>query len=103
MIKYVLTKKAVADLTGIWKYTIDMWGEKQAEKYYSNIINTFQQLADNPSIGRDYSFIADNLFGFRIERHIIFYRIALNKSNTTIEVVRILHERMDLRNRILES
>jgi len=103
MAKYVLTKKAVIDLTGIWKYTIDVWGERQAEKYYSTIIDTCQQLADNPSIGRDYSFIADNLFGFRIERHIIFYSMTLNKSSTTIEVIRILHERMDLRNRILES
>ena len=57
----------------------------------------FEEIADNPMLGKNYDGIADQLFGFRAGRHIIFYRI-LNKN--FIEITRILHEQMDLKNRM---
>jgi translation initiation factor IF-2 len=39
-------------------------------------------------------------FGFKAERHIIFYR---KLSSEEVEIIRILHERMDLKHRILEK
>jgi toxin ParE1/3/4 len=103
MAEYVLTKKAVADLAGIWEYTADVWSEAQADKYYTTIINACQELADNPQMGRAYISIAANISGFRVQRHIIFYRAGAKKAGASIEVIRILHEKMDLRNRILED
>jgi toxin ParE1/3/4 len=34
MAKCELTNKAVADLNGIWEYTIENWSEGQADKHY---------------------------------------------------------------------
>lgn len=33
MASYVLTNKAVEDLSSIWEYTFDTWSERQADKY----------------------------------------------------------------------
>ena len=99
MAKFNLTKKAVDDLSGIWNYTIDKWSEQQADKYYSQVMEFCQEIAENPSIGKKYPGIADDLFGFKANRHIIFYRTV---ENQPIEITRILHERMDLKNRVTE-
>ena len=99
MAKYHFTNKAVEDLSAIWNYTFDTWSESQADKYYEMIIECCEQLADKPPLGKLYIQIADDLLGFKAGRHIIFYSIT---SKTGIEVIRILHERMDLRNRIKE-
>lgn len=31
--KFVLSRKALADLDAIWEYTVERWSEQQAEKY----------------------------------------------------------------------
>jgi len=97
---YKLTHKAVEDLTGIWNYTVEKWSEKQADKYYRLLIDNFDELSRNPGLGKSYSDIIENILGFRVGRHIIFYRII---QSNKIELLRILHEKMDLRNRIKEK
>lgn len=52
MAKYYLTNKAVEDLTDIWNYTFDEWSEKQADKYYLLLLDSCQEIAENPSLGR---------------------------------------------------
>ena len=99
MAKYKLTNKAVEDLTGIWDYTFDNWSEKQADKYYDFLLENCQDIANNPDLGKNYLGITADLFGLKASRHIIFYRKLADKP---IEITRILHERMDLKNRIIE-
>jgi len=96
---YYLTNKAVQDLSDIWNYTCLKWSENQADKYYGLLIDSFQEIADNPELGKNYDGIASLLFGIHTNRHIIFYR----KMNIDkIEITRILHDSMDLKRRILE-
>jgi toxin ParE1/3/4 len=97
MPNYKLTNKAVEDLSGIWNYTFDIWSEKQADKYYQVLIDHFAEIAKNPMLGKNYNGITNQLFGFKSGRHIIFYRI-LDKD--FVEITRILHEQMDLKNRV---
>ena len=99
MAKFRLTNKAVEGLTNIWNYTFEEWSEKQADKYYKILIENCQEIADNPEIGRNYNKITSTLFGLRTIRHIIFYR---RINNDKVEIIRILHESMDLKKRILE-
>ncbi len=99
MAKYELTNKAVADLSKIWDYTFEVWSEKQADKYYEILISNFQEIANKPSLGNNYDGITLNLLGIKANRHIIFYR-TINENY--VEITRILHERMDLKKRILE-
>lgn len=99
MAKYQLTNKAVEDLTGIWEYTIEKWSEHQADIYYNLLTDSCQEIANNPNLGKNYEGITNDLFGLKISRHIIFYRKRLN---LPIEITRILHGQMDLKNRITE-
>jgi toxin ParE1/3/4 len=98
MTKYKLSNKAVSDLNDIWEYTNEKWSVNQAEKYYTQLIHTFREIAKYPNIGKEYSGIVKAVMGFRIGRHIIFYQ-KLNEEE--ILIVRVLHEQMDLKNRVL--
>ena len=97
MAKYELTIKAVEDLNGIWEYTIEMWSEKHADRYYNLLLARCQDIANNPELGKHYEGINNDLFGLKTSRHIIFYR---KRNNLPIEITRILHGQMDLKNRI---
>jgi toxin ParE1/3/4 len=99
MAKYNLTNKAVDDLTKIWDYTFEQWSEKQADNYYNMLIANCHEIVKNPKIGKKYDGITGNLLGLKSNRHIIFYRTI---GDDNIEITRILHGRMDLKNRILE-
>ncbi|HSI78040.1 MAG TPA: type II toxin-antitoxin system RelE/ParE family toxin [Lunatimonas sp.] len=99
MAQYKLTNKAVEDLNEIWDYTANKWSEEQADRYYNMLLDNCQDIADNPDLGRNYNGIANDLFGLKSNRHIIFYRILEDKP---IEITRILYEKMDLKNRITE-
>jgi len=54
-------------------------------------------IALNPRLGKDYSQLWKDLRGLKVNSHILFYR---SSSHDTIEVVRVLHQRMDLKQRL---
>lgn len=97
MSEFKLTNKAVEDLNGIWNYTAEKWSEAQADKYYDMLLNTCQDIANNPDLGKNYDEITTGLFGRKSNRHIVFYR---KSDNHPIEITRILHDRMDLKTKI---
>ena len=97
MAKFKFTNNAVKDLSDIWSYTVETWSESQADKYYKLIINACSAIAKKPQIGKEYSEIYSELKGKKNSKHIIFYRVMEDKS---IEITRILHERMDLKNKL---
>ena len=99
MAKVILRQEAINDLTEIWNYTLNKWSENQAEKYYTAIKLACQEIGQNPNIGRNYTEISTHLFGLKSGKHIIFYH---QISEEEIEVIRILHERMDLINKLNE-
>ena len=100
MADYKFTRKAVEDMSEIWNYTYYKWSENQADTYYRMIIENCKEIAGNPELGKNYNIIAESLFGFKAGRHIIFYRILENED---VEITRILHEQMDLKNRFIEE
>lgn len=99
MAKYYLTGKAVEDLNRIWYYTFENWSEEQADKYYHFLLDNCQYVADNPGLGKSYDSIKHDLYGLKTNQHIIFYR---KLSKEKLEITRILHGRMDLKNRFSE-
>lgn len=95
MAEYHITRKAVQDLTAIWEYTLNTWSESQADIYYHDLVNTFNEIASRPILfDREYAEIQNGLYGRKCNRHIVFYKIA---EDDVVEIVRILHERMDIR------
>ena len=99
MAKVILRQRAINDLNEIWDYTFEKWSEKQAEKYYAAIKFACKEIGENPDIGKEYSGINKKLLGFKTAKHIIFYHLI---TENEIEVIRILHKRMDLKNRLTE-
>ncbi len=97
MAKYKLTNQAVVDLNGIWEYTFFEWSEQQADKYYNSLLKSCEEIANNPSLGKNYQGVRKDLFGVPSSKHIVFYRI-INES--LVEITRILHERMDIESRL---
>lgn len=99
MANYILTNKAVDDLSKIWNYTFEAWLETQADRYYYMLLDSCQELADEKVSGKSYHEVKEDLLGLRVGQHIIFYRkLRTNK----IEIARILHSSMDLKSRIQE-
>ena len=99
MAKVILRQEAINDLSDIWYYTLHKWSERQADKYYNDIKIACKEIGENPSVGKNYRDISEQLLGFKSGKHILFYS---KISEDEIEVIRILHESMDLKNRISE-
>jgi toxin ParE1/3/4 len=99
MAKVILRQEAIDDLNDIWAYTFEEWSENQADKYYATLKFACKQIGENPELGKEYEEISGNLLGLKSGKHIIFYQMI---TENEIEVIRILHERMDLKNRINE-
>lgn len=96
MAGFKFTNSAVKDLSDIWNYTFDTWSESQADKYYKLLLNACSTIAKKPEIRKVYPEIYTDLKGKLTSKHIIFYRVLEDQS---IEITRILHERMDLKNK----
>ncbi|TAF53626.1 MAG: type II toxin-antitoxin system RelE/ParE family toxin [Sphingobacteriia bacterium] len=99
MANLLFTEKALADLSAIWNYTEENWSERQADLYFDKIYKCCLAISLKQKKGKPYIEIGENVWGYLIGQHIIFYR-CLN--NQLFEITRILHARMDYKRRIKE-
>jgi toxin ParE1/3/4 len=86
-----LSPRAQADLDEIWDYTEDCWGLDQAETYTRQLWKDIAIVANRPSLGRECNEVRRGYRMYPSGSHVLFYRQAAD----VIDVVRILHERMD--------
>ena len=93
---FVISKKAVTDLEEIWLYTFENWSISQADRYYNLIFDEINFICKNSTAGKSMEHIRKGYRASKVKSHLIFYRV----TNNTIEVIRILHERMDIENRL---
>jgi toxin ParE1/3/4 len=92
MPSFSLTKKAVADLFEIGRYTEQHWGKEQRYKYLSQLDTCFHQVAADPLKGKDCSGIREGYRKIKVGSHVVFYR---QVSAAEIQIVRVLHGHMD--------
>lgn len=95
---FKLSKEVELDLTKIWNYTFETWSIEQADRYINLIFEEIEYLCKNPKLGNDFGFIRKGYFRSKVKSHFIFYQI--NNSGRKIEIIRILHQRMDIENRL---
>jgi toxin ParE1/3/4 len=86
------TPAAMADLDTIWDYTANRWDEAQAERYLGAIRDACEALAAGRRAPRSAEAIRPGYGRLPVGSHIIYCRSA---DPGMIEVVRVLHERMD--------
>ena len=97
---YRISHKAEIDLEDIWFYTFENWSVKQADIYITTIFKTIKKISKDPQTGKDYSHIRKGYLRIRSQKHFIFYKI--NRYEKCVDIIRILHERMDLNERIAQ-
>ncbi len=88
--RYRLSPLAEIDLEEIWLYTFNTWSAEQADHYHADIVSAFEALATQRKSGRTTE-VRDGYFKCSVGSHFVFYR----KSDDGIDVIRILHQRMD--------
>ena len=91
MAEFALRPKAIQDLADIWFYTENTWGETQADQYIRDLTESFSSLAENPEKGMACDDIREGYRKHTIGKHMVFYQ----QTSSGIEIVRILHQRMD--------
>ena len=85
------TEQAIADLEDIFVYTIETFGELQAERYKASLERVCRRIADDPRLGRPIAGASRSFFHYPCESHIVFYM----KQSDGVLIVRILHAAMD--------
>ena len=92
--------EAKNDIEKIWLYTFENWSLEQADRFFDLIMNEMEYVAENPKSGKDFSEILKGYFKTRVKSHFIFYKI--NTKPNEVEIIRVLHQRMNIENRLDE-
>ncbi len=97
-LKVVFHESAIEDLEEIWFYTFQTWSLEQADRYHNLIYKEIGFLAGKPTSGKDLNHIRGGYRSSKVKSHFIFYKY----SSFEIEIIRILHENMDIPNRLTD-
>ncbi|RRO16418.1 type II toxin-antitoxin system RelE/ParE family toxin [Flavobacteriaceae bacterium 14752] len=95
--KYRISQQAINDLNDIWIYTYHKWSKGQADRYYALIIQEIKFIAQNYFTGKSIDSTRKNYRVTKVKSHLIFYR---KVDKELVEIVRILHQRMNIKNRL---
>jgi toxin ParE1/3/4 len=91
MSKVILSPRAKLDLSDIWDYTLGQWGAEQAEKYVRGLWASMARAASDSTLSVEIDDVRKGYRKFRYGSHVIFYKM----TGHGIDVVRILHQKMD--------
>jgi toxin ParE1/3/4 len=100
MSDYIISEKAIEDINKIWNYTAENWSLEQADRYYNLIYDEIEYIVRNFELASDFSKIRKSYKYSKVKSHLIFFK---KDKNNEIEIVRVLHERMNIENRLSEK
>jgi toxin ParE1/3/4 len=92
MANYTLSQEADMDITAIYTYSFNNFGEEKADAYLSSLENCLTNLAHTPETGRKIYNIRKGYRRYEHQNHSIFYKT----TQTGVFIIRILHQRMDI-------
>jgi toxin ParE1/3/4 len=96
--EFVLSPAAELDLDDIWDYSVENWGIRQAERYIRMIQDTIVGLTDGTQPSQTASHVRPGYRSMLVGTHILFFK----ETDSLIDVIRILHQRMDPSQRLSE-
>ena len=88
---YRLTRRAAADLDGIFEYTAGRFGLEQARSYFDGLHACCERLVGNLGLGRSAESLALGLRRYEFRSHVVFYL----PGSEGLVIVRVLHAKMD--------
>jgi toxin ParE1/3/4 len=71
-VTFALSKQAQSDIRDIIRYTAEHFGGAQAEEYIDGLYRSFELLADNPKMGREWR-AGRRRYIYRM--HHVYYRL----------------------------
>lgn len=89
--RVILSPRAQRDIDEIWDYTAKHWSIDQAEIYTRQLWQDIAAVAALPTIGRACPEVRAGYYRYPSGAHFLFYR----RIDGGVDIVRILHERMD--------
>ena len=92
MSEYRLTPRALKDLDQIADYSLARWGERQTEKYLSEMSARFRWLSQNHEAGRIRDEVGEGYRSYRQGSHLIFYIV----KSDVLAIIGIPHGSMDI-------
>jgi|SRR6266404_4349411 len=100
-----LTATAESDFQNIIAWILEQFGDRQAHIYADTISAALPALTAGPTTvgARERTEIGKGLFTLHVAQgghkgsHFVLFRVGPNKSQRQIEILRLLHDAMDLR------
>ena len=97
---YRQTKQVRIDLRKIGLYSDKEWGTTQRRQYLARMVKCFEGLGKHPEHGKACDEILPGYRKYPEGKHVIFYRIC---DDGIVEIVRVLHERMDFSQHLIQK
>jgi toxin ParE1/3/4 len=93
-----LTRRALADLRDIERFSVNEWGRANADEYLDGIAAALDRLREEPEILRLERDLAPGLFFYRVKKHFL----VCDYQDETVIVLTVIHTSMDLPARLSE-
>ncbi|MES9964224.1 MAG: type II toxin-antitoxin system RelE/ParE family toxin [Candidatus Sedimenticola sp. 20ELBAFRAG] len=100
MATFKIKAKAREDLKAIAIFTHKRWGRDQRNNYLMQFDDSFNQLAENPHLGRRCDNIRHGYWKLPVVSHVIYYRMG---NHDCVEIIRILHKHMDVSSQLFKA
>lgn len=84
---YRISRPASRDIRRIFAFSLERFGRPQAERYASEMKQTFELLATRPMIGRDRSDIRPSVRTFPCVSHVVVYQVL----DDGVRILRVRH------------
>ncbi len=87
---YRLSRRAKADLISIYRWSEEMFGRGQADRYAARLTEVFALIAAFPGLGYSADHVKRGLRRIDVGSHAVFYR----KTASGVLILAVLHQRM---------
>ncbi len=69
MAHYYFTRRAFFEIEEIYQYSTEHWGERVAQTYINDLYNAFQNIADNPQLGKQRQYRSSPYYMAPVGKH----------------------------------
>lgn len=92
MTDYLIQETASYRMDEIYRYTLQKWGQKQADRYIQGLFDSFGKIASHEVLSRPVpaDFGIQGFF-YHFEKHFVYWK---HLANGQVGIVTVLHERM---------
>jgi toxin ParE1/3/4 len=91
--RLIVSPDARRDLKSIARYSEREWGRERRDRYMEALRQRFGNLLGNPQLGAPRTDLGTDYRSLPVGRHVIFYRAR----GEELHLLRVLHQRMDVR------